>query len=170
MLFRSYIVANPTTKQQVEQIIELLEKNGETISVAESLTAGGLANALTGASGSSSVFLGGITAYRNEFKQHMLGVDPKLIAEHTVVSEAVANAMGDGANKTFGSTWAIATTGAAGPAPLEGHAPGSVWIAIRGPINQAIQLNLEGNREQVRNGTISTAIGTFARILKFRSA
>ena len=163
-------MANPTTKQQVEQIIELLEKNGETISVAESLTAGGLANALTGASGSSSVFLGGITAYRNEFKQHMLGVDPKLIAEHTVVSEAVANAMGDGANKTFGSTWAIATTGAVGPAPLEGHAPGSVWIAIRGPINQAIQLNLEGNREQVRNGTISTAIGTFARILKFRSA
>ena len=72
-------MANPTTKQQVEQIIELLEKNGETISVAESLTAGGLANALTGASGSSSVFLGGITAYRNEFKQHMLGVDPQLI-------------------------------------------------------------------------------------------
>ena len=134
-------MATPTTKQQVEQIIELLEKNGETVSVAESLTAGGLANTLTSTSGSSSVFLGGITAYRNEFKQHMLGVDPKLIAEHTVVSEAVANAMGDGANKTFGSTWAIATTGAAGPAPLEGHAPGSVWIAIRGPINQAIQLS-----------------------------
>ena len=159
-----------TTRQQVEQIIAMLNTRGETVSVAESLTAGGLANALTSASGSSSVFLGGITAYRNEFKQHMLGVDPKLIEEHTVVSEQVADAMADGANKTFGSTWAIATTGAAGPEPLEGHEPGSVWISIRGPINQALQLSLEGNREQVRSGTISTAIGTLARILKFRNS
>jgi nicotinamide-nucleotide amidase len=157
------------TKSQIEQIISMLQAKGETVSVAESLTAGGLANALTSASGSSAVFLGGITAYRNEFKQHMLGVDPKLIEEQTVVSEAVANAMGDGANKVFGSTWAIATTGAAGPEPLEGHPAGTVWVAIRGPQNQAIALNLEGDREQVRSGTISSAIATFARILKARS-
>lgn len=158
-----------TTKQQVEQIISYLADRGETISVAESLTAGGLANMLTSASGSSAVFVGGITAYRNEIKSTMLDVSPKVIEEHTVVSEEVANEMADGARKIFATTWAISTTGAAGPEPLEGHQPGSVWIAIRGPINQAIQLNLEGGREQVRNGTISTAIGTFARILKFRT-
>jgi len=157
------------TKQQVEQIISFLNVRGETISVAESLTAGGLANALTSASGSSAVFVGGITAYRNEIKSTMLDVDPAIIEKHTVVSEEVANEMADGARKVFGTTWAISTTGAAGPEPLEGHQPGSVWIAIRGPINQAIQLNLEGEREQVRNGTISTAIATFARILKFRT-
>ncbi|MEN9736221.1 MAG: hypothetical protein RL129_931 [Actinomycetota bacterium] len=158
-----------TTKIQVEQIIAYLQSRGETISVAESLTAGGLANALTGASGSSAVFVGGITAYRNEIKSTMLDVDPELIEKFTVVSESVADAMAEGARKVFGTTWAISTTGAAGPEPLEGHEPGSVWISIRGPINQAIQLNLEGNRDQVRNGTISTAIGTFARILKFRT-
>jgi nicotinamide-nucleotide amidase len=159
----------PTTKQQVEAIIAYLGDRGETISVAESLTAGGLANMLTSASGSSSVFVGGITAYRNEIKSTMLDVAPSIMEAHTVVSEEVANAMADGARKVFGTTWAISTTGAAGPDPLEGHEPGSVWIAIRGPINQAIQLNLEGGREQVRSGTISTAIGTFARILKFRT-
>jgi nicotinamide-nucleotide amidase len=159
----------PTTKTQVEQIIAYLNERGETIAVAESLTAGGLANMLTCASGSSSVFVGGITAYRNEIKSTMLDVDPNIILQHTVVSEEVANAMADGARKVFGTTWAISTTGAAGPDPLEGHEAGSVWISIRGPINQAIQLNLEGGREQVRNGTISTAIGTFARILKFRT-
>jgi nicotinamide-nucleotide amidase len=158
-----------TTKIQVEQIIAYLQSRGETISVAESLTAGGLANALTCASGSSAVFVGGITAYRNEIKSTMLDVDPELIEQFTVVSESVADAMAEGARKVFGTTWAISTTGAAGPEPLEGHEPGSVWISIRGPINQAIQLNLEGNRDQVRNGTISTAIGTFARILKFRT-
>ena len=158
-----------TPKQHVEQIIAYLSERGETISVAESLTAGGLANALTSASGSSAVFVGGITAYRNEIKSTMLDVDPSIIEKHTVVSEEVANQMADGARKVFGTTWDISTTGAAGPEPLEGHQPGSVWIAIRGPINQAIQLNLEGEREQVRNGTISTAIATFARILKFRT-
>ena len=158
-----------TTKQQVEQIIAILSERGETVSVAESLTAGGLANMLTSASGSSSVFIGGLTAYRNEIKTKMLKVDESVIKENTVVSEEVANAMADGAIKAFGSTWAIATTGVAGPEPLEGHEPGSVWISIRGPINQAIQLTLEGNREKVRSGTISTAIGTFARILKFRT-
>lgn len=158
-----------TTKQQVEAIIAYLNDRGETISVAESLTAGGLANMLTSASGSSSVFVGGITAYRNEIKSTMLDVDPELIEKFTVVSESVADSMAEGARKVFGTTWAISTTGAAGPEPLEGHEPGSVWISIRGPINQAIQLNLEGNRDQVRNGTISTAIGTFARILKFRT-
>ena len=158
-----------TSKQQVEQIIAYLSERGETISVAESLTAGGLANALTSASGSSAVFVGGITAYRNEIKSTMLDVDPSIIDAHTVVSEEVADAMAEGARKIFGTTWAISTTGAAGPEPLEGHQPGSVWISIRGPVNQAIQLNLEGGREQVRSGTISTAIGTFARILKFRT-
>lgn len=158
-----------TTKQQVEQIIAYLLERGETISVAESLTAGGLANMLTSASGSSSVFVGGITAYRNEIKSTMLDVNPEIIEKHTVVSEEVADAMAEGSRKIFGTTWAISTTGAAGPDPLEGHPPGSVWISIRGPINQAIQLNLEGGREQVRSGTISTAIGTFARILKFRT-
>jgi nicotinamide-nucleotide amidase len=158
-----------TLKQHVEQIIAYLSERGETISVAESLTAGGLASALTSASGSSAVFVGGITAYRNEIKSTMLDVDPSIIEKHTVVSEEVANEMAEGARKVFGTTWAISTTGAAGPEPLDGHQPGSVWIAIRGPINQAIQLNLEGEREQVRNGTISTAIATFARILKFRT-
>lgn len=158
-----------TFKHQVEQIFTYLSERGETISVAESLTAGGLADALTSAQGSSSVFVGGIIAYRNEIKSTMLDVDPAIIEKHTVVSEEVANEMADGARKIFGTTWAISTTGAAGPDPLEGHLPGSVWISIRGPINQAIQLNLAGEREQVRSGTISTAIATFARILKFRT-
>ena len=111
-----------TPKQHVEQIIAYLSERGETISVAESLTAGGLANALTSASGSSAVFVGGITAYRNEIKSTMLDVDPAIIEKHTVVSEEVANEMAEGARKVFGTTWAISTTGAAGPEAWAGAA------------------------------------------------
>jgi nicotinamide-nucleotide amidase len=149
-------------------ITKLLEQN-ETVAVAESLTGGGLGHAITGAPGSSEVFLGGIIAYTNEVKINFLGIDPQLIDTFSVVSEEVANAMADAAREKFGTTWGIATTGVAGPGDFQGVAEGTVWVAIRGPVNQTLQLQLEGGREAIRTGTISSAIGTFARILSYRT-
>jgi nicotinamide-nucleotide amidase len=104
----------------VSDIHDSLRARGETLSTAESLTAGGLSNALTIVPGASDVFLGSITAYRPDIKTSHLGVAADTISEHTVVSEQVAIEMGIGANKSFGSTWAIATTGVAGPGPSDG--------------------------------------------------
>jgi nicotinamide-nucleotide amidase len=42
---------------------------------------------------------------------------------------------------------------------------GTVWIAICGPICQTLQLTLDSGRDGVRQGAISSAMGTFARIL-----
>ena len=78
--------------------------------------------------------------------------------------------MANGARKQFATTWAIATTGVAGPDPLEGHQPGEVWIAIAGPINNAAKLTLTGSRDAIRENTVESAIATFARILRNRSA
>ena len=152
----------------VREIIALLAEKNETISTAESLTAGGLSSALTSVPGSSEVFLGGITAYQNSVKTAQLGVLAELINQHSVVSQEVAIAMAQGAKKEFGSTWAIATTGVAGPGPSEGVEPGTVWVAIVGPINQSIELSLAGDRDAVRNASVSSAIATFARILRHR--
>ena len=152
----------------VREIIALLAEKKETISTAESLTAGGLSSALTIVPGSSEVFLGGITAYQNSVKTAQLGVLAELINQHSVVSQEVAIAMAQGAKKEFGSTWAIATTGVAGPGPSEGVEPGTVWVAIVGPINQSIELSLAGDRDAVRNASVSSAIATFARILRHR--
>jgi nicotinamide-nucleotide amidase len=46
---------------------------------------------------------------------------------------------------------------------------GAVWVAIEGPISQSIELSLSGERESVRNAATSSAIATFARILRHRS-
>ena len=152
----------------VREIIALLSEKHETISTAESLTAGGLSSALTSVPGSSEVFLGGITAYQNSVKTAQLGVLAELINQHSVVSQEVAVAMAQGAKKEFGSTWAIATTGVAGPGPSDGVEAGTVWVAIVGPINQSIELSLAGDRDAVRNASVSSAIATFARILRHR--
>ena len=55
---------------------KLLISAGETLSVAESCTGGGLGHMLTEISGSSDYFLGGIISYDNSVKVGLLGVNP----------------------------------------------------------------------------------------------
>jgi len=127
-----------------------------------------LGHALTQVPGASEVFIGGVVAYTSDVKINILGVQKATIDQHTVVSEEVAIAMGYGANKSFGSTWAIATTGVAGPGPSDGSDAGRVFVAFVGPIVQVIELSLSGEREVVRNATVASAIASFARILRQR--
>jgi nicotinamide-nucleotide amidase len=152
----------------VAQIIDALRQSGETVSTAESITAGSISSTLVGIPGASDVFVGGLTAYNDEIKISHLKVDHKLIKQHSSVSEQVVEAMAQGALQVFGTTWAIATTGVAGPGPVGEHVAGTVWVSIRGPINQTTELALSGERESVRNAATSSAIAAFARILNTR--
>ena len=151
------------------EIVDHLRQKGETISTAESLTAGSVSSAIVTIAGASDVFVGGLTAYRDEIKSSHLFVEPAIIEKYSSISEEVAVAMAQGALKTFGTTWAIGTTGVAGPNPLDGHPVGVVWVAIEGPICQTIELALSGEREDVRNAATASAIASFARILRHRS-
>jgi len=154
------------SKSHATIIIEALKARGETVSVAESLTGGGLGHALTQVPGASEVFIGGIISYTSNVKVNFLGVQQSTIDQHTVVSEEVALEMARGAIDKLGSTWAIATTGIAGPGDYMGIREGTVWIAICGPIRQTLHLTLDSGRDGVRQGAISSAMGTFARILR----
>ena len=51
-----------------KSIVKKLTKKGLSLSVAESVTAGGLASELTKIAGSSKVFKGGVVAYSDEVK------------------------------------------------------------------------------------------------------
>jgi nicotinamide-nucleotide amidase len=152
-------------RSHAKNVIASLEARGETLSVAESITAGGLGSAITSMPGASQVFLGGVIAYSNDVKINILGIDGALIDKYSVVSEEVAIAMADAVRAKFGTTWGIASTGIAGPGDYLGMPEGRVWVAISGPVNQTIQLQLDSGREGMRTGAISSAIGTFARIL-----
>ncbi len=154
------------TKSQAQVIVDILRSRGETVSIAESLTGGGLGEALTQIPGSSEVFLGGVISYTSTVKINELDVSQSTIDKFSVVSEEVAIEMAKGALKKFGSTWAISTTGVAGPGDYQGIREGTVWIAVQGPINESIHLTLDSGRDGVRQGAISSAIATFARILK----
>ncbi|HEY6070441.1 MAG TPA: competence/damage-inducible protein A [Chthoniobacterales bacterium] len=116
-----------------EVLVELLTKKKQTLATAESCTGGLLANRITDVPGASAVLLAGYVCYANEAKTDILGVDPKLIEQHGAVSEEVARAMADGARKRAGSTYALSTTGIAGPDGGSKEKPvGTVYVALAG--------------------------------------
>ena len=104
-----------------QSVVKKLTKKKATLSVAESITGGGLASAITEVSGSSKVFVGGVIAYEDSVKISELKVDAKSLKKFTAVSEEVAKEMAAGALKKFKTDYAIATTGVAGPGKAYGQ-------------------------------------------------
>jgi nicotinamide-nucleotide amidase len=79
-----------------QEVIDLLRARGDTIAVAESLTGGMLAAALTEIPGASAAFRGGVVAYATGLKAALLGVPAALLDSHGAVHPEVARAMADG--------------------------------------------------------------------------
>ena len=148
------------------KVIDLLRERRQTISCAESITGGALTAALVSVSGASDVLLGSIVAYSKEIKISQLGLSAELINDKGLVSKEVAIAMAKGARQRLGSSWAISSTGSAGPTALDGSSPGEIWIAILGPDRQeSVKLSLNGARQEVINGAVESALTLLERIL-----
>jgi nicotinamide-nucleotide amidase len=124
-----------TDDQSLERVVvKLLTERNQTVAVAESCTGGSIANRITNVPGASDVFLAGYITYANSAKTNTLNVDPKFIEKHGAVSEPVARAMAEGARDCAHSTFALATTGVAGPSGGSPEKPvGTVYIALAAP-------------------------------------
>ncbi|HEY9220237.1 MAG TPA: competence/damage-inducible protein A [Lutibacter sp.] len=121
--------------ETIEAVIgQLLTEKKQTLSLAESCTGGNIAKMITSVPGASNYFVGGIVAYNKKIKINELLVDEKIIAENTVVSAQVAEAMAKGIQQKYQTDYAIATTGNAGPTADETNkTAGTVFIAIATP-------------------------------------
>ena len=150
-------------------LVGLLTERQQTVAVAESLTGGLVAAALTGVPGASVVFRGAVVAYATELKAVLLGVDPALLAARGAVSPEVAGAMAAGARSRLGASFGVATTGVAGPDPAEGKPVGTVYIAASagaaGPA-RVRRLALHGSRDDIRGQTVAHALALLLVILR----
>jgi len=123
------------TQTLPEVVGHLLKQRGETVVTAESCTGGSIAAEITSVAGSSDYFLGGIVSYSNQLKMNQLGVKAKSLKDYGAVSEEVVKEMAEGARKVLGSTWAVSSSGVAGPGGGTEEKPvGTVWIGVAGPI------------------------------------
>ncbi len=120
--------------QICEEIQRILISRKETLSTAESCTGGRIASAITAISGSSAYFQGALVAYQNEVKVKMLHVSPETIEQCDVVSREVVSEMLRGVCEMFGTTYAITTSGYAGPGGGSDKVPqGTIWMAYGSP-------------------------------------
>ena len=133
---------------------------GKTLVTAESLTGGGIGAALTGISGSSEVYKGGIICYTNWVKENLLHVPAEILEKYGAVSQWTAGYMASGVRKALDADVAVAVTGLAGPGGDDFDNPvGTVFIAYEDQSCALVQqFCFAGSREDVRNQTIDAAL------------
>ena len=105
-----------STLDIAKEVAKLLIARGWTLALAESCTGGLVCAALTDLPGSSDWFERGYITYSNQAKTECLGVPAETIESFGAVSEQVAKAMSEGAQKNAGVNVAVSITGIAGPA------------------------------------------------------
>jgi nicotinamide-nucleotide amidase len=135
---------------ELETVIgTLLMNSNATVSTAESCTGGYVANQITGIPGSSRYYEGSVVSYSNEVKMNVLGVSSETLEAYGAVSEQTAREMAEGARRLLNTTFAISTTGIAGPDGGTAEKPvGTVWIACATPDETFTQLlTLRNNRK-----------------------
>ena len=94
----------------MKRVVEKLKENNKTISLMESCTGGGLANAITNIEGASDVIKFSAVTYSNEYKIKM-GVSKDVIDKYSVYSIQTANEMSYNISKFANSNLGVGITG-----------------------------------------------------------
>jgi nicotinamide-nucleotide amidase len=157
----------PRADDVAVEALDLLASAGATLATAESLTGGRLAGAITSVAGASHSYLGGFVTYATELKEALLGVPGELVAEYGVISAECARAMAEGCQAATGATYAVSTTGVAGPDSQEGKPVGTVFVGIAGPEGvSAVSMEMVGDRHQVQERACREALSALCGILR----
>ena len=124
-----------TDGSSMEKVVgDLLRSKGATFAVAESCTGGLIGDLITNVPGSSDYFLFSGVTYSNESKIRVLGVKQETLNKYGAVSEETVREMAEGARSISGATYAIATSGIAGPdGGTEEKPVGTVCIGLAAP-------------------------------------
>lgn len=150
-----------------KEILYKLYKSGKTIATAESCTSGRIAEVLTATPGASAYYKGGTICYSDEAKTKVLGIDAKLIEEKNAVSEEVAVEMVKGVRKVFGTDYAIATTGFAGPGADDGFSVGTIYVAFGTEEDvRVVKLSEDNGRDENLKNATHIALMAFVEYLR----
>jgi PncC family amidohydrolase len=135
-----------------ESLAQNLRCRSRVIALAESCTAGLVADLLARVPGASQVLWGSFVCYTAEAKIGMLGLDRKRLERYGMVSEETARDMALGALAKSGVSLSAAVTGLAGPdGDGSGAVMGTVWVAVAGTGQTAArEFRFQGSRNEVR--------------------
>jgi nicotinamide-nucleotide amidase len=110
-------------REIADEIAATVHNRGQTVAVAESLSAGKVATALAAAPDASEWFSASIVAYATVMKREILGVETQYVISHDC-----ARQMAEGVLRLTGADLVVSVTGVGGPDPEEGKPPGTVIV------------------------------------------
>jgi nicotinamide-nucleotide amidase len=137
---------------QAERIAAKLKARNETISIAESSTAGMVSAALLAIPGASAYFIGGGVVYTRQSRTELLGVTEAEMAGITPSTEAYALLFARKIRGKLATQWAVGETGTAGPTGSRyGHNAGHSCIAVIGPNGERSMTVETGKSDRIDN-------------------
>ncbi|HTZ45841.1 MAG TPA: CinA family protein [Jatrophihabitans sp.] len=154
------------------RVHEVLAARQQTVAVAESLTGGLVAAALTRTPGASATFRGGLVVYATDLKASLGGVSEPLLRRVGAVDAQVALELARGARSRLAATWGIGVTGVAGPEPQDGQPVGTVFVALVGPRDAGetvSELRLAGDRNSIREQAVEHAVALLLNVAESAS-
>ncbi|HTZ38222.1 MAG TPA: CinA family protein [Stellaceae bacterium] len=138
-----------------ERIAAKLKARGETVSVAESSTAGLVSAALLAVPGASAYFIGGAVVYTRVSRSELLRVtDDEFAAmkDITPSTEPYALLFARKIGERLHTDWTVGETGTAGPTGSRyGHKAGHSCIAVIGPAGERSITVETGDSDRVAN-------------------
>src|SRR5204862_126951 len=152
---------------QAERIGAILKARGETVSVAESSTAGLISAALLAVGGASAYFMGAAVVYTRASRSELLRVTEAEFAAMTGITpstEPYALLFARKIKERLDTTWSIGETGTAGPTGSRyGHAPGHSCLAGIGRRPRPCPCRVVGSAKTARWQGASSSPASFRR-------
>lgn len=153
-------------RQLNELAAQLLDLNGKTLAVAESLTGGAICSDLAAVPGISANFYEGVVCYDRRSKMERLHIPKALLGAYGAVSRETAYAMVKGLLRPPVDL-GLATTGLAGPQGDEGKPVGLVYIAVgAGDFITVFEKHFTGDRNRIRRSAANMALFYLVRYLR----
>ena len=148
------------TENLEQQIGDELRERGWRLAVAESCTGGLIGDRITNNSGSSTYYLGSITAYAYRAKVRLLRVSWDTLETHGAVSEETVKEMALGVRHALAADIGLSVSGIAGPTGGTPDKPvGYAWIGLSTPKGLwTLQHNAGGNRIENKKEIAQTAL------------
>lgn len=115
-------------------VVNKLIETNRKISIAETITGGGISKELIKIPGSSRVIDVSFVTYSNQSKVDFLNVSEKTLAEYGAVSKESVEEMANGLAETSQADFCLAVSGIAGPGGATATKPvGMVCVALKTP-------------------------------------
>lgn len=143
------------------EIGDLLRRKGLTLGLVESATGGLISHRITNIPGSSGYYKGSITAYSNETKIKIAGVNGETLDKYGAVSSQVAEEMAVGGRRALAVDICLADTGIAGPGGATPEKPaGLFYIGLSSlSATSSRQHSFHGDREQNKGSAAEAVLG-----------